>query len=146
MSSVASAKSLTKIFQERLKDKLIRARPLHGRTAIFAIHGISPIQRYAFQDAVANSIECYLNAGEDRDPDDTIPNSKKWKTVVHWPNIPVDAQAEVVRPSALRIYQGKDPDKCANVFDVYEGYWSPLSKGKTTPASALNWLLASTLT
>src|SRR5690348_16779815 len=46
--------------------------PTRKRSAIFAIHGISPQQRYAFQDQVATSLQSYLNAADAlrRFPDD----------------------------------------------------------------------------
>ena len=118
------------------------AAPPNGRTAIFAVHGVSPIQRYAFQDQVATALEAYLNAQEPED------SSVSWQSIVYWPECttgdPVDIEG--VRPSALRVYRsGDNPnDPKGRVYDVYEGYWSPLSKGKTNIASALRWLLNGT--
>ena len=53
----------------------------------------------------------------------------------------------VLKPSALRLYRDdeKDPEHpIGRVYDVYEGYWSPYSKGKTNIASLLTWLLRCT--
>ncbi|HYL26712.1 MAG TPA: hypothetical protein VEW74_02695 [Candidatus Nitrosotalea sp.] len=111
------------------------------RTAIFAIHGISPIQRYAFQDQVASAFQCYLNAKAE------AAGESSWSAAVHWPKVggTAAASSENVVPSALRLYRGTDPESPTGpVFDVYEGYWSPLSKGKTTILSALKWLLNAT--
>jgi len=117
----------------------IAEAPAGTRTAIFAVHGVSPIQRYAFQDQVATALQAYLNAQA---------GSDVWKAVVYWPEVTKGAPIDVegVRPSALRIHRrDKDPDDpTARVYDVYEGYWSPLSKGKTNIASALRWLLNAT--
>lgn len=112
------------------------------RVAVFAIHGISPIQRYAFQDQVALALQSYLNASEP-------PNSAiTWKSIVHWPTVATDSSDEdvAVRPSALRLYQSDDDPNvpARRVYDVYEGYWSPLSKGKANIASAAKWLLNAT--
>lgn len=114
-----------------------------GRTAIFAVHGVSPIQRYAFQDQVAAALQGYLNAQEGQQP------KLCWKSVVYWPECSKDGPADVegVRPTALRVYRSDEDDPLkpkGRIYDVYEGYWSPLSKGKTNIASAVRWLLNAT--
>ena len=112
------------------------------KVAVFAIHGISPIQRYAFQDQVALALQSYLNASQPAN------STISWKSIVHWPTVATDSSDEgiAVRPSALRLYQSNDdPDEPQHrVYDIYEGYWSPLSKGKTNIASAAKWLLNAT--
>lgn len=114
-----------------------------GATAIFAVHGVSPIQRYAFQDQVAAALQGYLNSQEPQ-------HSKlSWKSVVYWPECSKDGPADVegVRPTALRVYRSDENDPLkpkGRIYDVYEGYWSPLSKGKTNIASAVRWLLNAT--
>jgi len=112
-----------------------------ARRAIFAIHGISPKQRYAFQDQVALALQGYLNAVEQ-----LRHSGLKWCAIVHWPFVLKGSGSQSIRPSALRIYRNDDnPDDPKRVvYDVYEGYWSPLSKGKTTIASALQWIFRST--
>jgi hypothetical protein len=117
-------------------------KPQSQRTAIFAVHGISPIQRYAFQNQVALAFQSYLNSQE------PFGTTTPWKAVVHWPKVASDNAdgSTNARPSAMRLYRdGDDPDAPqSRVYDVYEGYWSPFSKGKTNIASALQWLLNGT--
>ncbi len=110
------------------------------RHAVFAVHGISPIQRYAFLDQVAATLQSFLNARED-----AAKSGHSWGAVVHWPRVAA-RDGETVRPTALRIYRNdRSPDDPHGItYDVYEGYWSPLSKGRTNFASALKWLLNST--
>lgn len=111
------------------------------RKAIFAIHGISPQQRYAFQDQVASSLQSFLNSLERVNK-----TSFQWKVIVHWPYVFNAGANEQIRPSALRLYRSDDnaDDPKGSIYDVYEGYWSPLSKGKTNISSVLQWLLKST--
>ncbi len=110
--------------------------PGRKRHAIFPVHGISPHQRYAFQDQVAAQLQSFLNKRD---------GPSSWSAVVHWPHVAAK-DGETVRPSALRIYRtDRPPDHPdAITYDVYEGYWSPLSKGRTNFASALRWLFNST--
>src|SRR5580704_1175931 len=112
------------------------------RIAIFAVHGVSPIQRYAFQDQVATAFQSYLDAHEPAE------SNRTWDAVVHWPRVAEEGPngSDSVRPSALRIYRSDDnPDvPTGRVYDVYEGYWSPYSKGRTNILSALRWLLNAT--
>lgn len=139
-----SQKALVDKFRPIAEGRHVRALTASDakRVAVFAIHGISPIQRYAFQDQVALALQSYLNASE---PADSTVN---WKSIVHWPNVAADGgdSGVAVRPSALRLYQSNDdPNQPQHrVYDVYEGYWSPLSKGKANVASAAKWLLNAT--
>lgn len=111
-----------------------------NRHAVFAVHGISPHQRYAFLDQVATKLQSFLN-----DKERETHSGYSWNAVVHWPHVAVP-DGETVRPSALRIYRADlGPDHPDGItYDVYEGYWSPLSKGRTNFASALRWLFNST--
>lgn len=143
--AVRSSVGLTNDIAARLSDeRSSAASPIatKRRTAIFAIHGISPTQRYAFQDQVAVGLQSCLNAIEQGK---LPPSTTKWASVVHWPQVAAGDDSRTLRPSALRIHQsGDDPDDPQRpVYDVYEGYWSPLSKGKTNIASALRWLFNS---
>jgi len=138
-----SRKDLTDKIRKLHGDKRygIAEAPAGTRTAIFAVHGVSPIQRYAFQDQVATALEGYLNAQER--------SEHCWKSVVYWPECIKDSPIDIegVRPSALRVYRSDERDPLTpigRIYDVYEGYWSPLSKGKTSVTSALRWLLNAT--
>lgn len=141
-----SAKTLTDSLAKRIAAPAAReappVAPPSKLNAVFAIHGISPTQRYAFQDQVAVAFQSYLNAQEQ-----VTGSGFSWDAVVHWPRVGSGAAPASVRPSALRIYRSdeNDPENPAGtIYDIYEGYWSPLSKGKTNIASALRWLLNST--
>ena len=140
-----SRKTLTKNFAAQFQAQgaanqkfAAAAAQAPKRTAIFGIHGISPTQRYAFQDQVATSLQSALDALEQVRGSD-----RSWKAVVHWPHGSGKATVGDLRPSALRLYRDDDDplSPVHDVYDVYEGYWSPLSKGKTNILSALQWLL-----
>src|ERR1700676_2512620 len=110
--------------------------------AILGVQGISPIQQYAFQDQIATGMLGYLNALEAQQN-----SGHSWRTSVYWPRVQSGANDPVLKPSALRLYRDDEltPDApTSRVYDVYEGYWSPYSKGKTNVASLLNWLLSLT--
>ncbi|HEX3465608.1 MAG TPA: hypothetical protein VHS78_16280 [Candidatus Elarobacter sp.] len=110
--------------------------------AIVGVHGISPIQQYAFQDQLANGMLSYLNAGEAASA-----TGRKWRAMVYWPRVHCRQGDPVLKPSALRLYRDDEPDPespRSRVYDVYEGYWSPYSKGKTNVVSMLRWLLSIT--
>lgn len=145
---VSSQRSLTAEFKDHLEkappNQRSSATTIHDapqRKAIFAVHGVSPHQRYAFQDQVALSLRSYLNARELLSK-----SSITWKAVIHWPTLAQPSDSKSLRPSALRIYRSDDhpANPAHTVYDVYEGYWSPLSKGKTNIASAAQWLLNAT--
>lgn len=114
--------------------------PERKRHAVFAVHGISPHQRYAFLDQVADALQSFLN-----DKEQAARSGHSWDIVVHWPRIAAPDE-ETVKPSALRLYRNDDSPTNPNgtTYDVYEGYWSPLSKGRTNFRSALKWLFNST--
>lgn len=117
------------------------AAPAPKRHAVFVIHGISPTQQYAIQDQTAISLQSFLNAMERFNE-----VQRPWKATVHWPTVAPGADGASLKPSALRVHHADDDPHAphSTVYDVYEGYWSPLSKGKTTIASAMRWILNST--
>ena len=107
--------------------------------AIVGVHGISPIQQYGFQDQLATGLLGYLNALEQ-----STPSTRKWVATPYWPRQANDKSSPVLKPSALRLHCNDelDPENPrGRVYDVYEGYWSPYSKGKTNIAKLLAWLL-----
>ena len=114
------------------------ARPI----AVVGVHGISPIQQYGFQDQLAMGLLGYLNAVEK-----AASTGCTWFSTTYWPRVSKKPNNPVLKPSALRLYRDdeKDPENpTGRVYDVYEGYWSPYSKGKTNIASLLTWLLRCT--
>ncbi|HEY0381436.1 MAG TPA: hypothetical protein VGC72_04500 [Candidatus Elarobacter sp.] len=116
----------------------VRTQPI----AVVGVHGISPIQQYGFQDQLAMGLLGYLNAVET-----AAKSGRKWFSTTYWPRVSKKPSHPVLKPSALRLYRDdeKDPETpSSRVYDVYEGYWSPYSKGKTNIASLLTWLLRCT--
>jgi hypothetical protein len=114
------------------------ARPI----AVVGVHGISPIQQYAFQDQLAMGLLGYLNAIEE-----VAKSGRTWLSTAYWPRVSKHPAHPVLKPSALRLYRDdeRDPEAPAGrVYDVYEGYWSPFSKDKTNIVSLLQWLLRCT--
>ena len=110
--------------------------------AVVGVHGISPIQQYSFQDQLASGLLSYLNALEQAGG-----SAHAWLSAPYWPRVAKSSGDPVLKPSALRLYRDdeKTPDDpSSQVYDVYEGYWSPYSKGKTNIASLLRWLLTIT--
>src|SRR5947209_4023945 len=68
----------------------------------------------------------------------------RWAATPYWPRVSRHTEDPVLKPSALRLHLRTEKDHTqptTQVYDVYEGYWSPLSKGKTNIVSALLWLL-----
>ena len=114
------------------------SRPVPGPIAVVGVHGISPIQQYGFQDQLATGLLSYLNAVEA-----ATMSGRTWLSSTYWPQVSKHPKNPVLKPSALRLHRDdQDPEKPAGrVYDVYEGYWSPFSKGKTNIASLLTWLL-----
>jgi hypothetical protein len=172
------------------------ARPI----AIVGVHGISPIQQFAFQDQLATGLLAYLNAHDRRtsadrrsptsgaDPADESRSGtdrrtpqdrrsgaerrtgkprvpwyrrifgaraapehravqrriQRWTATPYWPRVSKRTEDPVLKPSALRLHlkaEAKPSEPTTQVYDVYEGYWSPFSKGKTNIASLGRWLL-----
>lgn len=108
------------------------------KTAVVVVHGVCPHPRYEIQDAFASGLS------------DALSNqnylSVKWKSSILWPAITRDeCGPEDVHASALRICaEYDDPaNPTKPVFDIYEGYWSPIDKNQTNVASVLTWLLRS---
>jgi len=162
--------------------------------AVVGVHGISPIQQYAFQDQLATGLLAYLNtrddlrygvryeerrSGTDRRSDTPsappvpdrrsgkerrssndrrsktqpppIPERRRlqqrWVATPYWPRVSKPTDEPVLKPSALRLHLRTETDQTrpkAQVYDVFEGYWSPLSKGKIRLPSAMLWLLRCT--
>ncbi len=163
--------------------------------AVVGVHGISPIQQYAFQDQFATGLLAYLNARDDRnlgieyverrcgtdrrtkivphvperrkrhDRRSMIPDRRtaprpakppqpdrrrvrnRWIATPYWPRVSKRAEDPVLKPSALRLHLRAEDNytqPATQVYDVYEGYWSPLSKGKSKLASLMLWLLRCT--
>ena len=110
--------------------------------AIVGVHGIGPYQQYAFQDQLAAGFLGYLNAFEA-----ATHSKRKWRMMAHWPEVQQTPGAPQLKPSALRLYRDDEhaPEKpTTRVYDVYEGYWSPYTKGKTNATSLLQWLVSCT--
>jgi hypothetical protein len=148
---------------KRLTEDLARVlpsqpapQPLHGAgpadaaagaqpprpVAIVGVHGISPIQQYGFQDQLATGMLSYLNAVEA-----SRNSGRTWAATSYWPRVAQGPNDPDIKPSALRLHRDDEPapdNPTTQVYDVYEGYWSPYSKGKTNIASLLNWLLSIT--
>jgi hypothetical protein len=113
-----------------------------GPVAVVGVHGISPLQQYAFQDQLAIGLLGYLNAVEA-----VAGSGVEWIATPHWPHVAAGTQDAELKPSALRLHRRDEPDPerpTSRVYDVYEGYWSPFSKDKANIASLLSWLLGCT--
>jgi hypothetical protein len=193
---VRSVRALSAEIQSSLPpDAPLERTPTRGAKpqpiAIVGVHGVSPIQQYAFQDQLATGLLAYLNALDDRrsgvrragatdvDPavegrsgtERRLANDRRtetqrrsaklrnvkperrsgnerrilqWAATPYWPRVSKQTEDPVLKPSALRLHRKSeaDPSKpVAQVYDVYEGYWSPFSKGKTNAATLGLWLL-----
>src|ERR1700736_3711175 len=77
---------------ERLAGK--RAAPPQP-IAIVAVHGISPIQQYAFQDQFATGLQSYLNAVEQ-----SAGSERRWRMTTSWPRVtrPKSGDTPMVKP------------------------------------------------
>src|ERR1700680_3547541 len=107
-------------------------RALEKKTAIVVIHGVSPHQRYEIQDAFGNGLCDALNRTN---------GAKKWTKAILWPTmLKDDCSAADLHATAMRICpEGGDPNAATHVYDVFEGYWSPIDKNRTNVAGVLNW-------
>lgn len=94
-----------------------------SRVAVIAVHGIGPAQHYALQDEVAENL-----AG-------TLPGL--WEKSAFFPPNH-DASTAAEHSTALRLQRSDEDD---TIYDVYEAYWSPIDKNRTSVASVLSWLL-----
>ena len=161
--------------------------------AVVGVHGISPIQQYAFQDQFATGLLAYLNTRDDlrfgveyverrcgtdrritpapvppgperrrrtrrsgadrrtaavpRAAGDRRRAKPRWAGTPYWPRVSKRTEDPVLKPSALRLHLRTElnhTEPTTQVYDVYEGYWSPLSKGKSKLASLMVWLLRCT--
>ncbi len=149
-TNVRSRANLTASFVEQFKTASLEGTPFAAaRQAHRDLRNPrhQPHTALCLSDQVASAFQGYLNAREA-----VAASGLAWKAAVHWPKATApSADGAAVLPSALRIYCNKaggptdDPDDPkATVYDVYEGYWSPLSKGKVGIVSALRWLLNAT--
>lgn len=70
---------------------------------------------------------------------------KAWSCDVWEPPNPVGNTTYVPTRSVTRVHEANDPadDPQRDCYDVIEGYWSPLDKGKTTASSVIAWILRS---
>jgi len=94
------------------------------RTAIVAVHGIGPAQRYALQNEVAENLAHLLPGTWEREP--FFPPGKEQGNALEC-------------HTALRVRPKGDRDDSS--FDIYEAYWSPASKERTSILTVLKWLL-----
>ncbi len=99
------------------------------KIAIVAIHGVGPQQRYVTQDKVAEELATRL----------TEYTGATWTQRVFYPTVNQKPGAAQSYASALRV--SRDDLDTGTVFDVYEGYWSPIDKGHTSLAAVLSWIL-----
>lgn len=117
-------------------------RPSVQPFAIVGVHGIGKTQQYAFQDQLAAGLISYLDAREKN-----ANSAHTWRSIVHWPEVEKSQGLPKLEPSALRVYRDDETtpeNPTSPVYDVYEGYWAPLTKGKTNAASLLSWLVGCT--
>ncbi|HEV2737139.1 MAG TPA: hypothetical protein VGU66_01040 [Candidatus Elarobacter sp.] len=139
MYQATSSQGLTEALAGGVAQPTVTARrPI----AVVGVHGISPIQQYGFQDQLATGLLGYLNAVEQ-----DAKSGRTWLSATYWPRVSKKPSRPEVKPSALRLYRDDEADPetpAGRVYDVYEGYWSPFSKGKTNIASLLTWLLRCT--
>lgn len=104
------------------------------KIAVIAVHGIGPAQRYQIQDELASQFKNALEA-----------SSSGWNCDVFFPTLNQQPGAAQAFASALRIYQGSDKENPPHtVFDIYEGYWSPIDKNRTGAGSVVSWIFKST--
>jgi len=120
-------------------------RRMSDRTAVLAVHGISPQLRYGFQDAFAAALLKRLNRLKSGTWGFEPPSNSSgpWKTLVQLPSVEQNSPVDDIPPSFVRIH--KSPDNHVTppepIIDVYEGYWSPIDKNKTKAFSVVNWML-----
>jgi hypothetical protein len=105
------------------------------KTAIVVVHGVCPHPRYEIQDEFGSGLCDALNRISHL--------GKKWGRAILWPTILKDnCSSADLHATAVRIYpEGEDPNVAAHVYDVFEGYWSPIDKNQTNVGAVLNWLL-----
>lgn len=99
------------------------------KIAIVAVHGIGPQQRYVMQDLVAGELADHLGKH----------TGHVWTPTVFYPSVNQREGAAQSYASALRVAQADG--HAGTVFDVYEAYWSPIDKGKTTVTTVFSWIL-----
>ena len=98
-----------------------------ARIAIVAVHGIGPAQRYALQEEVADNLA------------ERLPGT--WSRGAFFPPGSHGTDPLGLGP-AVRLERKDTPPHADDVtFDVYEAYWSPIDKNRTSFVSVLSWLL-----
>ncbi len=105
------------------------------RVAIVCVHGVAPHPRYEFQDQVSSIFCQRLNeqTGEGRYVVDVL---NPGNVLGHGTEDPL--------PTISRVHRKSDADPANpddSYFDVMEAYWSPISKGRTSWLSVVNWIL-----
>jgi hypothetical protein len=106
------------------------------KIAIIAVHGVCPHPRYEIQDDFAEGLRSALSG--------PTATGNAWKKAILWPTVATpQARAGDLNATAVRLYQGADPEKAAVLYDIFEGYWSPIDKNQTSVAAVLQWLLQS---
>lgn len=107
------------------------------KTAVIVVHGVCPHPRYEIQDVFATQLAAAFNGAPGEHP--------RWTTGVMWPAVRSGVDPTAVRATALRIYEDGDNLESPqnNVYDIFEGYWSPIDKNQTSVPRVLMWLLHS---
>lgn len=110
-------------------------------TLVVAVHGVTPLPRYQFQDQVAQTLCARMNERDHRKG-----TANEWTVDVYNP-CATPPLGDVAHPTANRIH-AKDDTAAAptsGYIDVREAYWSPLDKHRTTWRSVVGWLLRTML-
>lgn len=105
------------------------------RVAIVCVHGVAPHPRYEFQDQVSSLFCQRLN--------EAIGDGPYVVDVINPGNV-LEHGNDDPQPTISRVHQAGDDDPAnpsTSYFDVMEAYWSPISKGRTTWLSVVNWIL-----
>lgn len=105
------------------------------RVAIVCVHGVAPHPRYEFQDQVSGLLCDRLN--------DVVHGDRFVVDVINPGNV-LRHGDEDPQPTISRVHRQSDEDAGdpdGSYFDVMEAYWSPISKGRTSWLSVVNWIL-----
>lgn len=105
--------------------------------AVVVIHGVAPHPRYEFQDQCAGDLCDHLNQAQQPRSD------QRWVVDVVNPVGSLPRGADEPQPTISRVHRTGDVagNPSQDYFDVIEGYWSPIDKGKTNWLSVVTWLL-----
>ncbi|MBV8339827.1 MAG: hypothetical protein JO343_07770, partial [Candidatus Eremiobacteraeota bacterium] len=117
-----------------------------NKTAVLAVHGISPQQRYGIQDEFATQLCSRLNRLSSDDWGFPLPANcgGPWQASVYFPPVSPNAAVDEMRPTVVRIHKESESDidnPGQPIIDVYEAYWSPIDKNQTKAISVLTWIL-----